>query len=63
MGHRDKQRIPNKGISNDGVALKEVLNILTHQGNANQNDPETPPCTNQDFYYQKLKWQHAGKNV
>jgi hypothetical protein len=29
-------------------ALKEVFNILTHQGNANQNGPEIPPFTNQN---------------
>jgi hypothetical protein len=23
-------------------ALKEIFNILSHQGNANQNDPEIP---------------------
>jgi hypothetical protein len=32
MGHRTKQRIPKRGISNGQDALKEMLNILRHQG-------------------------------
>ena len=31
----------------DKQALKEMLNILSHQRNANQNDPEIPTCSNQ----------------
>jgi hypothetical protein len=27
--------------------LKKVLNVFSPQGNANQNDPEIPPYTNQ----------------
>ena len=30
-----------------GFSSKEVLNILSHQGNANQNNPEIPPHTSQ----------------
>jgi hypothetical protein len=29
-------------------ALKEVFNILSNWGNANQNDAEIPPYTNQN---------------
>ena len=47
MGHRAKQRIHNKGISNNQEALKEIFKVLSHQGNANQN-PEIPPYTNQN---------------
>jgi hypothetical protein len=31
-------RIVNRGILNGQEALKEVFNILSHQGNANPND-------------------------
>ena len=42
---------------NDPKALIEKFNILSHQGNANQNDPKIPP-------YSKTKVKaHAGKNV
>jgi hypothetical protein len=45
MGYRAKQRIPNKEISNSGEALKEMFNIFSHQGNANQKDSEIPSYT------------------
>ena len=48
MGNRAKQRILNRGISNGLNALKEMFNILSHQGNVNQNVPEIPPYTNQN---------------
>ena len=32
-------------ISNDPKTLKELLNILSHQGNAKQNDSEIPSYT------------------
>ena len=48
MGYRAKQRFLNRSISNGGEALKEMFNILSHQGNANKNDPEIPPYTNQN---------------
>jgi hypothetical protein len=40
MGYRSKQRILNRGIFNGTLALKERLKVLSHQRNANQNDPE-----------------------
>jgi ribosomal protein S24E len=46
--NRAKQRILISGISNGLVALKEMFNILNHQGNANQNNPEILPYTNQN---------------
>ena len=48
MGHRAKQRILNRGILDGLEALKEMLNILSHQGNTNQNDPEIPLLTSQN---------------
>ena len=48
MWYRTKQRILNRGILNGQKVLKEMFNIITHQGNANQNDPEIPPYTNQN---------------
>ena len=43
-----KQRILNPGISNGWEAPKEMLNIPSHQGNANQNNPEILPHTSQN---------------
>jgi len=45
MGHRTKQGILNRGISNGKEMLKEKLNILSYQENANQNDSEILPST------------------
>jgi hypothetical protein len=36
MGYRAKQQILNRGISNGQEAPKEMFNILSHQGNADQ---------------------------
>jgi hypothetical protein len=33
----------NRGISNGQEALKEIFIIVSHQGNANKNNPEIPP--------------------
>jgi hypothetical protein len=33
-------RILNRGVSRGQETLKEMFNILSHQGNANQNDFE-----------------------
>ena len=38
MGNRAKQRIFTWGISNDWEARKDMFSILSHQGNANQNN-------------------------
>ena len=43
-----KQRIFNWGNSNGGEAPNEVFNILSDQGNANQNNTEIPPHTSQN---------------
>jgi hypothetical protein len=48
MGSRTKQRIHIRGISNGREALKEMFKALSNQENANQNDPEIPPYTNQN---------------
>jgi hypothetical protein len=48
MGYRAKQRILNRQISNGQETLKEMLSIISHQGNANQNDSEFPPYTHQN---------------
>ena len=38
MWYRSKQRILIRGISNGQEGFKEMFNILSQQGNANQND-------------------------
>jgi hypothetical protein len=44
----DLNRILNRGISNGWEALKEMFNILSHQGNANQNNFEIASYTSQN---------------
>jgi hypothetical protein len=48
MGYRAKQGIHNRVISNVQEALKETFKVFSHQGNANQNDHENAPYTNQN---------------
>jgi hypothetical protein len=45
MGYRTKQRIHNRGISNGPEELKEMFKVISHQENANQNDPEISNLT------------------
>jgi hypothetical protein len=48
MGYRAKQEF---SIEEYGMAekhLKKMFNILNHQGNANQNNPEILPHTSQN---------------
>jgi hypothetical protein len=40
MGYRAKQRIIFIEILSGQEALKEILNILGHQENTNQNNPD-----------------------
>jgi hypothetical protein len=48
MKYRTKQRFHNKGILNGWEGLKEMLKVLSDQGNANQKDPEIPSYNNQN---------------
>jgi hypothetical protein len=48
MGYRIKQWIHTIGILSGSEALKEMFKVLSGQENANQNDPEIPPFTNQN---------------
>jgi hypothetical protein len=36
---------------------EEIFNILSHKGNANQNDTEIPSHTSQNGYHQENKQQ------
>ena len=45
MWYRANQRFLNQGISNGWEKSKEVLNIISHLENANQNNPKIPPHT------------------
>jgi hypothetical protein len=40
MGYKAKQGIFNREISNSQEALKEMFNVINHQGNANQSNFE-----------------------
>jgi len=57
MGYRVRQRILSWGRSNGWETPKEMLIILSHQGNANQNNPEIPPHTSQNGWVKKLRQQ------
>jgi hypothetical protein len=57
MGYRVKQRSLRWGISNANEAPKEMFNIFSHQGNANQNNPEILSHTSQNGLDQRLRWQ------
>jgi hypothetical protein len=48
MGYRAKQRILNWGILKGHEAPKDIFNILSHQGNTDQNNLEIPPHTSQN---------------
>ena len=41
MEYRDKERFINREILNAQEAPKEMLNILSHQVNANHNDRDS----------------------
>jgi hypothetical protein len=45
-------------ILNGWETHKEMFKVNSDQRNANQNDPEIPPYTNQNGYDQNLQWQH-----
>jgi hypothetical protein len=62
LGYTAKQRILNRGISNDQKALKEIFKVLRHQGNANQNNSGIPFYTNQNGYDQNLEIARAGED-
>ena len=48
MGHKTKQRIHNRGVSNELEALTEMFKAFSDQGNAYQKDHEMPSYTNQN---------------
>jgi hypothetical protein len=48
MEYRAKQRILNRRILKVCEVLKEMFNILNHQGNAYQINPESLPYTSQN---------------
>jgi hypothetical protein len=45
---RAKQRILNQGDLKGSETPKEMVNILSQEGNANQNNLEIPPHTSQN---------------
>jgi hypothetical protein len=46
--YRDKQKILNRGLSNGQKALKELFKVLSHLGNAKQNNSEVLHYTSQN---------------
>ena len=57
MGYRAKQNVLSWGTPNGREISEEVLDILSHQGNANQNNLEIPPHTSQIGQDLKIRWQ------
>lgn len=53
LQHRCKQRIINRRISNARELLKEMFNVLSYQGTANQNNSDILPyaCHNVKDHY------------
>ena len=48
MECRAKQKILKREISNGQEALKEMVKVLSHQGNTNHNS-EVPSCIHQKW--------------
>jgi hypothetical protein len=48
MGYRPKQRILNRGILNIWEALKEMVEVLSHQGSANESNPDISSYSHQN---------------
>jgi hypothetical protein len=47
-GSELKKEFLTRGILNGREAPEKMFNILNHQGNANQNNPEIPSHTSQN---------------
>ena len=64
MGLRAEQRILTWGIRKGREAPEKMFNILNHQWNANQNNPEIPPHTSQNGSDKKIQvTADSGKDV
>ena len=63
MGYRSKQRGLNRGISNNCEAIKEMFNIFSHQGYANQKYFKIPSCIHQKAISISQLIAHAGKDL
>ena len=64
MGLRTEQRILTRGIPNGREAPEKMFNILNHQGNVNQSNPEI--FTSHQSEWLRLKTQvtvDAGEDV
>jgi hypothetical protein len=48
MGHRAKKEFSTEECQRAEKHLKKMFNILNHQENANQNNPEILPHTSQN---------------
>jgi hypothetical protein len=55
MAYNTTQILHKRRISKIREAPKEIFNILSHQGNIKQNDPEIPSYTNHKNLDQKLR--------
>ena len=64
MGLRAKQRILTWGILKGWETPEKMFNILSHQRNANQNNPEIPSHTSQNGWDKKIQvTADAGEDV
>ena len=53
MGRRTEQTFFQRGNADDQQAHEELLNIVNHKRNANQNHNKISPHTGQNGYRQK----------
>ena len=66
MGRRLKQTFLQRRHTDGQQAHEKMLHIANYQKNANQNDNEVSPHTNQNGYHQKStnnkRWRGCGEN-
>mgnify|MGYP006876051198 CR=1 FL=1 len=63
MGSGTKWTFFLKKTFNGQKEHKKMLNVVNHQGNANQNHNEISSHTSQNVYYQEEKRETVGKDV
>ena len=63
MGCRAKQKILKREISNGQEALKEMFNVLSHQGNANHNISEVLLYPSEMVRSKSQEIAHTGNDI
>ena len=63
MECRAKQKILKREISNGQEALKEMVKVLSHQGNANHNNSEVLLYPSEMVRSKSQEIAHTGKDI